>query len=65
MITFGQWLMQPVPDDWPDEEYYWQPTLFDRVSICRKCGNPCLGGPKWIPKWDCAKCPDGCDGGRP
>ena len=30
-ITFGQWLLKDVPDDWPPDEYYWQPTLWQRV----------------------------------
>ena len=40
-ITYGQWLLQDVPDDWPPGEYYWQPTLWQRVTTCRKSGNPC------------------------
>ena len=65
-MSLGDFLMQEVPDDWPKEEFYWQPDLFtSHVTICRKCGNPCRGGYKWVPKYDCAKCPDGYDGGIP
>ena len=64
-MSLGDFLMQEVPDDWPDEEFSWQPSLFQRVVMCEKCGNPCSGSVKWMPKWVCQKCPDGYDGGIP
>lgn len=64
-MSFGDFLMQEVPDDWPPEEYPWQPSLFERVVLCEKCGNPCSGNVKWMPKRICRKCPGGYDGGIP
>ena len=64
-MSLGDFLMQEVPDDWPDEEYSWQPSLFQRVVMCEKCGNPCSGSVKWMPKRLCQKCPDGYGAGIP
>ena len=64
-MSFGDFLMQDVPDDWPKEEHYWQPTIWTPVTTCRKCGNPCAATVKWMRKKECLKCPDGYDGGKP
>ena len=64
-MSFGDFLMQEVPDDWPVEEYHWQPTLWERVVTCAICGNPCTANVKWMPKTVCRECPDGYGGGRP
>lgn len=66
-MSLGDFLCQDVPNDWPDEEHYWQPLLWQRVGSCPKCGNPCLKvrGAKWAKKTACSKCPDGYDGGIP
>ena len=64
-MSFGDFLMQEVPDDWPQEEHYWQPGPWHRIVYCEKCGNPCRANAKWMPKCVCSKCPDGYDGGIP
>lgn len=64
-MSLGDFLMQEVPDDWPPEEYYWQPSLWQCVVLCKKCGNPCAANVKWMRKRICQQCPDGYDGGIP
>ena len=64
-MSLGDFLCQEVPEDWPDEEFYWQPTIWTRVIHCSRCGNPCSGSVKWMPKRNCVQCPDGYGGGRP
>ena len=64
-MSFGDFLVQEVPDDWPKEEFYWQPTLWTRITICKECGSHCAPNVKWMPKTTCRRCPTGYDGGEP
>ena len=58
-MSLGSFLMQDCA------VWAWQPTLFQCVTICRKCGSPCAATHKWMRKNECVVCPDGVDGGRP